>query len=678
MEITTWAPQADSTSTAIEFVAETAPGDTMWFNVTGLRADAVYDVHVDTVRQSRSRDAGGISFSWSFSASHTFRLVAFVDTGSPVAIVNARQESSVGETVTFDGSGSHDDTGIIRHEWAFGDGTTAQGESVQYAYRFEGSYSVTLNVWDAVGNSGSASLTVRVSPAAPDNIPPFSVMDLRAAAIGENYVVLVWTAPGDDGDTGQASSYDVRYRTAGPTNSDNFDTSTPVPTPVPKPAGALEQLNVSGLASETIYWFAIRVADEVTNWSPVSNPVEVLTSEDPSDSGPERPPAVNGVWFTPSFSQLDVVFSKSMNRSSVGRSLIINPRVPFRVDWVNDAHVTLFLQAQLLEGTAYLLTVEPQAAVDKAVTEQDKLLADEGFTGSIVPNDNIFVKVLENVREHDVFVVQSLVANPSVSDAIMELLIMIDAFRRASAGRITAVMPFYAYGRSDKKDQPRVPITARLLADLIGVAGADRFLTMDMHQMQLQGFFSIPGDELSARNLLVSDLASILEREPEDTALVVPDLGYANPARKVAERLSLPLVFMQKTHRDNTGRSEIVGVIGEIAHKRAIIIDDEIDTGTTIVNTINVLRDHGVREIIVGCTHATLSLDAAERIGSLGIKELITTDTVPLRPSQRDRGKIRVLSVAPLFAEAIRRIHEGESVGQLFEPPGMQLPLRVP
>jgi len=362
MEITTWAPQADSTSTAIEFVAETAPGDTMWFNVTGLRADAVYDVHVDTVRQSRSRDAGGISFSWSFSASHTFRLVAFVDTGSPVAIVNARQESSVGETVTFDGSGSHDDTGIIRHEWAFGDGTTAQGESVQYAYRFEGSYSVTLNVWDAVGNSGSASLTVRVSPAAPDNIPPFSVMDLRAAAIGENYVVLVWTAPGDDGDTGQASSYDVRYRTAGPTNSDNFDTSTPVPTPVPKPAGALEQLNVSGLASETIYWFAIRVADEVPNWSPVSNPVEVLTSEDPSASGPERPPAVNGVWFTPSFSQLDVVFSKSMNRSSVGQSLIINPRVPFRVDWVNDAHVTLFLQAQLLEGTAYLLTVEPQAA----------------------------------------------------------------------------------------------------------------------------------------------------------------------------------------------------------------------------------------------------------------------------------------------------------------------------
>ena len=293
------------------------------------------------------------------------------------------------------------------------------------------------------------------------------------------------------------------------------------------------------------------------------------------------------------------------------------------------------------------------------------------------PNDNIFVKINENVREHDVYIVQSLVANPSVSDAIMELLIMIDAARRASAGRITAVMPWYAYGRSDKKDQPRVPITARLLADMIAVAGADRFLTMDMHEMQIQGFFSIPGDELSAANLLVEYFGALIESEREDTALVVPDLGYANQARKLAERLALPLVFMQKTHRDNSGRSEIVGVIGEIASKRAIIVDDEIDTGTTIVNTINVLREHGVREVYVACTHPTLSRDAAERICALGIRELVTTDTVPLRPSQRKLGKIRVLPVAPLFAEAIRRIHEGESVGVLFEPPGMQLPLRV-
>src|SRR5947209_10755757 len=172
-------------------------------------------------------------------------------------------------------------------------------------------------------------------------------------------------------------------------------------------------------------------------------------------------------------------------------------------------------------------------------------------------NDNIFVKVNENVREHGVFVVQSL-AGPSVSDAIMELLIMVDAFKRASAERITAVMPYYAYGRSDKKDQPRVPITARLLADIIAVAGANRFLTMDMHQMQIQGFFSIPGDELSARNLLVESFRSIVEEDPDDVALVVPDLGYSNVARRIAEALQIPLVFMQKSRRHNTGRSEVV------------------------------------------------------------------------------------------------------------------------
>jgi len=276
-------------------------------------------------------------------------------------------------------------------------------------------------------------------------------------------------------------------------------------------------------------------------------------------------------------------------------------------------------------------------------------------------NDNIFVQIKENAREHDVFIVQSLVG-PSVSDAIMELLIMLDAFKRASAGRITAVMPYYAYGRSDKKDQPRVPITARLLADLIGVSGADRFLTMDMHQMQIQGFFSIPGDELSARILLVEHFRTI---------------GYANAARRIAESLDIPLVFMQKTHRDNSGRSEIVGIIGEIDRRRAIVIDDEIDTGTTILNTVKILQERGVREIYVGCTHALLSGDAAEKITSSGIVELVTTDSVPLRASQRNNPKIRVLTVAPLFAEAIRRIHEGESVGALFSPPGVQLPLQV-
>ena len=291
-------------------------------------------------------------------------------------------------------------------------------------------------------------------------------------------------------------------------------------------------------------------------------------------------------------------------------------------------------------------------------------------------NDEIFVKINENAREHDVFIVQSLVG-PSVSDAIMELLIMIDAFKRASAGRITAVMPQYAYGRSDKKDQPRVPITARLLADLIGVAGADRFLTMDMHQMQIQGFFSIPGDELSARGQLIEYLRPIVAEKPDDTAMVVPDLGYANAARRIAEVLGIPLVFMQKTHRDNSGNSEIVGVIGDIDRKRAIVIDDEIDRGTTMINAIKVLQERGVNEIWAACTHGVFSDNAAERLTASGIVELITTDTCPMPPSVRNNEKVRVLTVAPLFAEAIRRIHEGESVGALFNPPGSQMPLPV-
>ncbi len=293
-------------------------------------------------------------------------------------------------------------------------------------------------------------------------------------------------------------------------------------------------------------------------------------------------------------------------------------------------------------------------------------------------NDNIFVKILDNVREHDVFVVQSLTGGMmGVSDAIMELLIMIDALKRASAARITAVMPYYAYGRSDKKDQPRVPITARLLADLIAVAGADRFLTMDMHQMQIQGFFSIPGDELSARNLLVEHFRSIVEHDRDSIAVVVPDLGYANPARRIAELLDVPLVFMQKTHRDNSGRSEIAGIIGDIDRRNCIVVDDEIDRGTTMLNTIRVLQEHGVSRIWAACTHAVLSEDAAERLLASGIVELVTTDTCPIRPSVRNDPRIRVLTVAPLFAEAIRRIHEGESVGALFNPPGLQLPLQV-
>ena len=290
------------------------------------------------------------------------------------------------------------------------------------------------------------------------------------------------------------------------------------------------------------------------------------------------------------------------------------------------------------------------------------------------PDDEIFVQIKENAREHDVFVVQSL-GGRGVSDAIMELLIMLDAFKRASAGRITAVMPRFAYGRSDKKDQPRVPITARLLADIVGVAGADRFLTMDLHQGQIQGFFSIPGDELSAFLPLV-DYFTDSYAGRDDAVVVTSDLGFAKKGRNFAEKLRLPLAFIDKRRRDNSGRSEIQDVIGDVDYRRAIVIDDEIDTGTTVLNTVVALEKRGVQDIVVACVHAVLSGDAAQRLTASNIRELVTTDTLALPPEKRTE-KIKVISVAPLFAETIRRIHEGESVGALFTSPSVQLPLRV-
>jgi len=289
-------------------------------------------------------------------------------------------------------------------------------------------------------------------------------------------------------------------------------------------------------------------------------------------------------------------------------------------------------------------------------------------------NDEIFVQIKENAREHDVFVVQSL-GGQGTSDAIMELLIMLDAFKRASAGRITAVMPRFAYGRSDKKDQPRVPITARLLADMVGVAGADRFLTMDLHKGQIQGFFSIPGDELSAFLPLIEYFQTDYAGR-DDAVVVVPDLGFAKKGRNFAEKLRLPMAFIEKRHRGNSGTSEIVDVIGDVDHRRAIVIDDEIDTGGTVLNTIQALQQRGVQEISVACVHAVLSGDAAQRICGSGIQEFVTADTMPIGPEKRHET-MRILSVAPLFAETIRRIHEGESVGALFSSPSTQLPLRV-
>ena len=274
-------------------------------------------------------------------------------------------------------------------------------------------------------------------------------------------------------------------------------------------------------------------------------------------------------------------------------------------------------------------------------------------------NENIFVKILDNVREKDVFLVQP--TSHPVNQSIMELLIMIDAFKRASAGRITAVIPFYAYGRSDKKDQPRVPITARLIADMITVAGADRVLTMDLHQGQIQGFFNIPVDELTAVHMLSR---YFIDKHLEDV-VVVTDLGFAKRARQFAEILEAPLAIIEKRRIGNLDRAELMNVIGEVRGKRAVIVDDEVDTAGTLMETVRALEREGVNEIYACATHGVLSDPAVDRIRESSLREVVLTDSIPLPPAKRLQ-KIKTLTVAPLIGEAIKRIHRGESVGALF------------
>ncbi|MEX1156362.1 MAG: ribose-phosphate pyrophosphokinase [Chloroflexota bacterium] len=274
-------------------------------------------------------------------------------------------------------------------------------------------------------------------------------------------------------------------------------------------------------------------------------------------------------------------------------------------------------------------------------------------------NDNTFVRVMQNVREQDVFLVQP--TSRPVNDSIMELLIMIDAFKRASAGRITAVMPYYAYGRSDKKDQPRVPITARLIADMLTVAGADRVLTMDLHQGQIQGFFSIPVDELTAIHIL----SRYIKAKNLPDIVVVSELGFAKRARNFAEILQAPLAIVEKRRVGNEDKTELMNIIGEVAGHTAVIIDDEIDTAGSLMEAVDALVADGARAIYSCATHGVFSHDALQRIHSSPITEVIVTDTIPL-PAQAIHDRITVLSIAPLFGEAIKRIHRGESVGALF------------
>jgi ribose-phosphate pyrophosphokinase len=275
-------------------------------------------------------------------------------------------------------------------------------------------------------------------------------------------------------------------------------------------------------------------------------------------------------------------------------------------------------------------------------------------------NENIFVKLNENVRGKDVFLVQPLTT--PVNRSIMELLIMMDAAKRASAKRITAIIPFYAYGRTDKKDQPRVPITGRLIADIISVAGANRVLTMDLHAGQIQGFFNIPVDELTAQNLLAH---YFFAKELVDFTVVATDTGFAKKARNFAEQLNAPLAIVEKRRVGNEGRTESLQLIGHIAGRHAIIVDDEIDTAGSVLQAAKLVKDEGARDLYACAVHGVLSGPAIARLKDAAIKEIVLTDTVPLSEAKR-LPNITVLSVAELFAGAITRIHEGRSVSELF------------
>lgn len=274
----------------------------------------------------------------------------------------------------------------------------------------------------------------------------------------------------------------------------------------------------------------------------------------------------------------------------------------------------------------------------------------------------ISVDINETVRGADVFVVQSTCA--PVNDNLMELLIMMDAFKRASAGRITAVIPYYGYARQDRKAKARDPITAKLVADLLTAAGADRVLTMDLHAAQIQGYFNIPVDHLLGTPILAKYFQDMNLNEDE-VVVVSPDLGSVTRARKFADRLHAPIAIIDK-RRPKANVSEIMNVIGDVKGKVAILVDDMIDTAGTITNAANALADLGAKEVYACCTHGVLSGPAVERIKNSAIKELVVLNTIPLTEDKM-LDNIKVLSVAPVFAEAIKRIYEDLSVSKIFE-----------
>lgn len=275
-------------------------------------------------------------------------------------------------------------------------------------------------------------------------------------------------------------------------------------------------------------------------------------------------------------------------------------------------------------------------------------------------NENLKVKIEENVREEDVFVVQT--SAPPLSENIMELLLFLDALRHASARRVTAVLPYYPYARSDKKDEPRISIAARLMADLLKTAGADRVLTIDLHSPQIQGFFRTPADHLTA----VPVLCEYLKREEalDEVVVVAADVGEAKDAARFAKYLELPMAFVDKRRTGDDEQAKPVAVIGDVVGKTALLVDDEIATGGTIFAATEFLLARGCRRVIAAVVHPVLSGRAMQRLEASALEKLIITNTIPV-PNHHSK-KIVTLSVAPLLATAITRIHDGRSVSELF------------
>ena len=271
----------------------------------------------------------------------------------------------------------------------------------------------------------------------------------------------------------------------------------------------------------------------------------------------------------------------------------------------------------------------------------------------------MYVRINENIRGKDVFLIQP--TSPPANENLMELLIMIDAFQRASARRITAVISYYGYGRQDRKDEPRVPITAKLVANLVTTAGADRVLSIDLHAAQIQGFFDIKVDHLFAAPVFVDYFIS---KNLKNLVILSPDMGGIRRARAYANRLDASLAVIDK-RRTGANKAEVLNVVGKVKGKQILIVDDMIDTGGTLIAAVRALIKKGVQEIYVSATHPILSGSAYEMIESSSLKELVVTDTIPLK-QEKAKTKIKVLSVAPLLGEAIRRIHENKSVSSLF------------